>query len=1076
VVAGANASFRVTAAGSTPLFYFWQKNNSPLANGGNISGVNTSNLVLSAVTTNDVGSYSVIVSNSLGTVTSAAATLTVAVPPAIVIAPASATLTAGGNVTFTVTASGTAPLAYQWLKNNSAMAGATSATLTLNNVASADAANYSVTVTNAVGRATSAAATLTVLVPPAITTAPVSASVVLGNSVSFSASASGTAPLSFQWLKNGVAIPGAISNVLTLSAVSTNVAANYSVVVTNIVGSVVSSSAALTVLVPPAIVTPPADATILAGGNAAFTVTATGTAPLTYQWKKNGVNIAGANSATLNLNNVSATDAASYTVVVGNAAGSATSSAAVLTVLLPPAIVTPPVNQFGALGSTVNVSVTASGTGPLSYQWFQHGVALADGGNISGATTANLTITGLTTNELDTYFVVITNAYGSVTSASVNITINAAPIIIVPPTSQIAARSNNVVFTVTATGTGPLAYQWRKNGTNLVNAGTISGVTTPALALASVTTNNNGNYSVVITNIYGRATSEVATLTVFTPPAITGQPTNRAVVIGTNATFAVTATGSGPLNYQWFKNGLPLADGGNILGTTTNVLKLSGLTTDDAGSYSVTIGNVVGSVTSSNATLTILVPPAITAQPVSQAITLSNAVTFSVSATGTAPLRYQWRKTGANITGATNASYTIASVKTTDAAAYSVIVANAAGSVTSSNATLTVNIKPVFTLQPATRWARLGTNTVFRATVAGTAPFSYQWFKDGTPLADGGNISGSLSNVLTVANLTTNDTGVYFLTVNNAAGSATSTNAVLTVVVPPVILAQPVSQSAVVSNAVTFTVTATGTEKLRYQWRKGTTAIAGATNFTFTIASAKTNDAGAYSVVITNLAGGVTSSNAVLAVFVPPAFTSQAGSRTATNGTTTIFRAAVKGTAPFQFQWLKNGSPLADGGNVYGATSNVLTVAALTTKDAGNYSLAVTNFAGGIVSSNAVLTIFVPSKNGGGGDDEVNDNIAISHNAQLINVSAAVSAALPALQISRAAAVGISPKTSQAAVGGWMLTATGTPGATYVLQASSDLTIWTGIATNTADANGVWQAADPESATVPARFYRLATP
>ena len=1005
VVAGANASFTVSAAGSAPLFYFWLKNNSPLTDGGNVSGAGTTNLILSAVTTNETASYSVIVSNSLGTITSPAASLTVSVPPAIITSPADATLIAGSNVSFTVTASGTAPLVYQWKKNGAAIAnggnvsGANTASLTLANLAAADAASYSATVTNAVGSATSAAAALTVLVPPAITTAPASTSVVQGNPVSFSATAAGTAPLSFQWLKNGAAIAGAVSNLFTLSAVSTNDAGNYSVVVTNIAGSAASSSAALTVLVPPTIDTPPADVTALAGSNVSFTVTASGTAPLTYQWKKNSANLAGATAATLSLNNISAADAASYSVVVSNAAGTATSSAAVLTVLLPPAIVTQPANQFGALGSTINLAVVASGTGLLSYQWFQHGIVLADGGNISGSATTNLTITALTTNEVDTYSVVVSNAYGIVTSANANVSINASPIIIMPPASQNVAVSNTATFTVTAAGTGPLAYRWLKNGTPLTNGtlvyggpttsippsvppppwgmpkppvppvrpgggliigATVSGTTLPTLALANVSTNDNGNYSVIITNIYGSITSSVAKLAVFTPPAITGHPTNRAVIIGTNVTFAVTATGSGPLNFQWLKNGSPLAEGGNISGSTTNVLKLSGLTAAEAGNYSVTVGNAVGSATSRNATLTMLVPPAITTQPVSQSVTLSNAVTFSISATGTETLRYQWRKAGVAIAGATNATFSLAVAKTTDAANYSVVVTNLAGSVTSSNVTLTVNVKPAFTAQATNRWAKSGTNTVFRATISGTAPFSYQWFKDGVALTDGGNISGSLSNVLTVANLITNDNGAYYLTASNVAGSATSTNAVLTVVVPPAIITQPANQSVTLSNAATFTVAATGTEQLRYQWRKAGVAIVGATNAAFSVAIAKTTDAAAYSVVVTNLAGSVTSSNATLTVNIKPAFTAQAANRWAKSGTNTVFRATISGTAPFSYQWFKDGVALTDGGNISGSLSNVLTVANLITNDSGAYYLTANNVAGSATSTNAVLAVIVP--------------------------------------------------------------------------------------------------------------------
>ena len=786
VVAGGSASFTVTAAGSAPLGYFWLKNGSPLANAGNISGATAATLNISTVATADAGSYSVIVSNSLGTATSAGATLTVAVPPAITTSPASATLLAGSNVSFTVAASGTAPLNFQWLKNGAAIAGATAATLTLANVSAADAANYSATVTNAVGTATSGTATLTVLVPPSITSPPAGTNVLLGNPAVFSATAGGTAPLNFQWLKNGVAISGATSNVLTLSAVTTNDAGNYSVVVTNTVGSIASSSAALAVLVPPAIVTQPTAASVVAGNSASFTVTASGTAPLTYQWLKNGAAISSATSATLTLTKVSTNDAAAYSVVVANAAGSATSGSAVLTVQLPPSIVTQPASQFGALGSTINLSVTAGGTGPLSYQWFMAGAPLTDGGNISGSATSVLTITALTTNEVNNYFVVVSSAYGTATSASVNVAVNVAPIITVPPASQNVAVSNTVVLTVVANGSGPLAYQWLKNGVKLANGGKFSGVTTPSLTLTSVATNNSGSYTVTVTNIYGRVTSAAATLSVLIPPGIAPAtrittPATRLAKAGTNTTFTVTATGSKPFSYQWFKNGAALVDNGRISGATTAALKVSLLTTSDTASYFVVVSNPVGSMTNGSALLTVFVPPAITTQPASQPGIAGSSVSFGLTVTGTAPLHYQWLKNTKVIAGATNSTFVIASVKTNDAAAYAVVVTNFAGSVTSSNAALTVWVAPVFTAQAASRTGTNTLTTIFKAAAKGTGPLGYQWFKNGRPLIDGGNISGSFSNILTVTNLRTNDSGAYFLTVSNFAGSITSSNATLVV-------------------------------------------------------------------------------------------------------------------------------------------------------------------------------------------------------------------------------------------------------------------------------------------------------
>jgi hypothetical protein len=535
------------------------------------------------------------------------------------------------------------------------------------------------------------------------------------------------------------------------------------------------------VIVPPTIVTPPASLTAQVGTAAAFTVSVTGSAPLNFQWRKNGTplanggNISGATSAALTLTGVTANDGATYFATVGNTAGTASSSNAVLAVLFPPAITVPPANQIGAQGSSVSLTVTATGTDPLSYQWLKHGGALADGGTVSGAQTRTLTLTGISTNDVDLYSVIVSNPFGSVTSASASVTMNIAPRITAQPASQDAVRSNTVIFTVAATGADPLVYQWRKNSTN------IAGANQSTLTLNNVATNSSGNYSVLVTNIYGRATSSVATLKVFIAPAFALQAGARAARLGTNTVFRATVSGTAPVNFQWFKDGVPLADGGNISGAISNVLTVTSLTTSDGGAYSLAANNFAGDITSSNAVLKILLPLAITDQPDNQAIVLGNAVTFTVGVSGTTPIKCQWRKAGVNLLGATNASFTIASVKTNDAAAYSVSIANVLNTVISSNASLTVLLPPVFTLQATNRTVNAGAGTVFRATVKGAAPFSYQWLKDGVALTDDGNISGSLSNVLSITSATTSDAGAYSLAVTNAAAGIASSNAVLTV-------------------------------------------------------------------------------------------------------------------------------------------------------------------------------------------------------------------------------------------------------------------------------------------------------
>ena len=160
------------------------------------------------------------------------------------------------------------------------------------------------------------------------------------------------------------------------------------------------------------------------------------------------------------------------------------------------------------------------------------------------------------------------------------------------------------------------------NGTNLVKNGTlkwptISGATTNTLTISNAQTNNSGNYTVVVTNIAGSATSSIAVLLVTNiPPAITVQPTNQAVAVGANVTLAVTATGTAPLSYQWQVNGTNLVNsGGQISGATTNILNISNVQTNNSGNYTVVVTGPGGSVTSSVAVLTVASSPVILTQP-----------------------------------------------------------------------------------------------------------------------------------------------------------------------------------------------------------------------------------------------------------------------------------------------------------------------------------------------------------------------------------------------------------------------------------------------------------------------------
>jgi hypothetical protein len=259
------------------------------------------------------------------------------------------------------------------------------------------------------------------------------------------------------------------------------------------------------------------------------------------------------------------------------------------------------------------------------------------------------------------------------------------------------------------------------------------------------------------------------------------------------------------------------------------------------------------------------VPPAITSSPQSQTVTAGANVTFMVTATGTAPLSYQWRLAGTNLPGALASSLTRTNVQLADAGSYSVTVSNSAGSVASANATLTVNAPPVIHTQPQGQTVNQGDDVMFSVLVSGSPILRYQWRLAGTNLP-GATVAGYLRT-----NAQPADAGAYSVVISNSFGWTTSSNATLVVLVPPAILTQPLGRTVQPGSNVTFTVAATGTAPLSYQWRFEGDDLPGATASSYTRINAQTADAGNYSVLVTNLAGSLLSSNATLAVNAPSA-------------------------------------------------------------------------------------------------------------------------------------------------------------------------------------------------------------
>ncbi|MRR22997.1 phage tail protein, partial [bacterium] len=501
----------------------------------------------------------------------------------------------------------------------------------------------------------------------------------------------------------------------------------------------------------------------------------------------------------------------------------------IITVNQPVAITSQPLaTQTVCSGTNVTFSVAATGTG-LSYQWRRGTLNLINGGNISGATSPTLTLTGVSSADEGTYSVVVSGASPcpAVTSDNAELVVHQVVAITAQPVpTQTACSGSSVSFTVAATGDG-LTYQWRRGSTPLTDGGAISGANSPSLTINPVLTSDAANdYNVIITGIApcDPVTSSNAALIVNESVVINSQPeASQTVCSGATVTFNVAASGTG-LSYQWRRGIVNLTNGGNVTGATSPTLTLTGVSSADEGTYTVVVSGAspCTSVTSADADLIVHQAVAITAQPApTQTACSGSPVSFSVTATGDG-LAYQWYRgatpltNGGAISGATSSTLTINPVLAADAAAdYHLIISGIApcGSVTSSNAVILVNEAVSITSQPlATQSACTGNTVTFTVSATGTG-LNYQWRRGITNLVESGNISGVNSATLTVTNVTTaNAAPNYNVVITGTApcSPVTSGNASLTVFRAVTINTQPTNVGICASSPAQLGVIASG--------------------------------------------------------------------------------------------------------------------------------------------------------------------------------------------------------------------------------------------------------------------------
>jgi YVTN family beta-propeller protein len=506
-----------------------------------------------------------------------------------------------------------------------------------------------------------------------ITTQPQSVITNVGATVSFSVSATSSLPLSFQWRKNGANILSGTNTTLVLVNAQLTDAGNYDVTASSSQASITSLVATLTFIPPPTIVTPPQNLTADVGANAFFSVKATGSLPMTYQWLKNGTNMNGPNSQTIVLPPVLLSDAGSYAVIVSSAAGSVTSAPGVLTVR----------GSF-AVGSVITLG------GPALPGGLSNIVRIAAGYTHALALRNNGTVV----------------AWGDNTFGETQIPPIASNVVAV-------AAGNHLSLALKDDGT---AIQWGKGGTGVL----ATGVTAVAAGnQCSVVLKNDGSVTYFGTNgssfagnnfvaiaagsdaTYSAALKNDGTVAAFGPTAgasglqsvsnivaLASSPTHT-VLVQSSGTISIKGNVSGPAGLsnvvavaagpEGSPHDLALRADGTVVGwgsqsvpsEFTNIFGIS------AGSgFSLLLGNS---------------RPGIVTQPSSVTVNGGGTAVFSVVAAGAPPLTYQWQRNGTNIVGATNSTLTLNNVQGSDAGTYTVIVTSGSGSTVSIPVQLAVN-------------------------------------------------------------------------------------------------------------------------------------------------------------------------------------------------------------------------------------------------------------------------------------------------------------------------------------------------------------------------------------------------
>lgn len=839
-----NLTFSVSVAGYQSISFQWKLRGSNVMDDAHVSGSTNSTLTINSLQFSDAGNYSVVVSNALGSVQSLDATLFVISPPLVLQQSSNQTLKAGASVTLSANVLGTPTLSYQWLFGGTNIAGANLNSLTLFNMQPSMSGDYVLVISNAYGVAQSAPISLLVTdSAPYIVQQLTNKNATPGGSLSMAIKALGSLPLSYQWRFNGIDLPGATNSILTLDSVSYGQGGYYNVAVTNAFGEAVSAKALLSV-----------SEMALWGGNLNATIPT---------------------NVPAGLSNLVAVAAGDYHVLALKADGTTVSWFA----------------QYSQLGSLTNTPTNATNV-----------IAISAGGLKSMAlrTDGRVVVWG-------------DNAYDQ---TSVPASLTNAVAIAAGSQHCMALRSNGTV----------VAWGYNGFGQTSVPAGLSNVVSIAAGRYSSMALMVDGR--VVVWG--GSSLERTVPNNVTNIVAIAG---GQGLCVAVNADGRLMQWGQAVQNFPTgLSNVVAIANTGFMgiaLRKDGTVVpwgqKVNSVPDGLVNVFAMAVGGYEGTF---YVALTGDGRPVIKVQPFSQFLTRGTNVQLTAFAVGAQPknlaggiqpMTYQWQHDGIIVPGATNTTLRLTNVQGQDMGGYRLLVSNVVGQANSATAVLsTANPRTVAIAMNSTNsfttfgpsnalsgiWfpqvrvshdgdgaAQSGAITnnqqsMLQTTVVGPGKVTFWWkvsSEEGFDLLkftldpDGRTnfaaISGEVDWELETFSIPAGSHTLYWIYSKDASVSdgqdAGWVDQVLFTPDPIVITQQPVSQSVVLGTNVTFSVQATNTAALAYQWLKNGQNLSGATQTSLTLTNVTQADAGTYAVRVSNGAIIAFSSDAVLGFLLP---------------------------------------------------------------------------------------------------------------------------------------------------------------------------------------------------------------